>query len=488
MVDSLNSAFGKAELATIIPELFLAVAAMVLLLAGAFIGEKRAVRATTIGALVAFAITAVFVVIMPYGDSGRVAFNSLIHVSAFTAFLKVLILLGSALALVLSIDFFEKEKIARFEYSVLVVLATVGMLVMVSAYDLMTLYMGLEMQSLALYVIAAIHRDNAKSTEAGLKYFVLGALSSGMLLYGISLVYGFAGSTNFTMLAPQLTDNPEAGVVIGLVFVIAALAFKISAVPFHMWTPDVYEGAPTPVASFFAAAPKVAAMGLLMQVLTGPFGGMVGQWQQIIVFVSIASMVFGAVAAINQRNIKRLMAYSSIGHMGFALVGLAAANADGLTGVLVYLAIYVVMGLGTFACIIAMRVNGKAVEQINDLAGLSRTQPLVALALGMFMFSMAGIPPLAGFFSKFYVFRAAVQADLYALAIIGVLASVVGAFYYLRVIKVMYFDQPAARFDGMTPGVALVAGSTCVVTMLFWIYPASIITVAARVSALVIGG
>jgi NADH-quinone oxidoreductase subunit N len=484
----MTNVFAKVDLATVVPELFLALAAMVLLLSGAFMGEKRSVRAVTLGAIFAFAIAAVLVVLMPYGDSGRVAFNSLVHVSAFTAFLKVLILLGSALTLVLSTDFFEKEKIARFEYPVLVVLATVGMLIMVSAYDLMTLYMGLEMQSLALYVIASFHRDSAKSTEAGLKYFVLGALSSGMLLYGISLVYGFAGSTNFAMLAPLLTDNPEAGVVIGMVFIIVGLAFKVSAVPFHMWTPDVYEGAPTPVSSFFAAAPKVAAMGLLVQVLTGPFGGMVGQWQQIIVFVSIASMVFGSVAAINQRNIKRLMAYSSIGHMGFTLVGLAAANTEGLTGVLVYLAVYVVMGLGTFACIIAMRVNGKAVEQIDDLAGLSRTQPLVALALGMFMFSMAGIPPLAGFFSKFYVFRAAVQADLFALAIIGVLASVVGAFYYLRVIKVMYFDQPSIHFDRMSPGVAFVAAGTCLITMMFWVYPALLINVAARVSALVIGG
>ncbi|GFZ79593.1 NADH-quinone oxidoreductase subunit N [Elstera cyanobacteriorum] len=478
----------KAELAIVVPELFLALASLVLLMAGAFSKGQRAVRGTTVGALFAFAVTALFVVLLPYGDSGRVAFNGLIHVSAFTAFLKVLILLGSALALVLSTDFFEKEKIARFEYPVLVVLATVGMLLMVSASDLMTLYMGLEMQSLALYVIASIHRDNAKSTEAGLKYFVLGALSSGLLLYGISLVYGYGGSTNFTLLAPQLTDHPPTGVVIGLVFVIAALAFKVSAVPFHMWTPDVYEGAPTPVASFFAAAPKVAAMGLLVQVLTGPFGGMVAQWQQVIVFVSIASMVFGSVAAINQKNIKRLMAYSSIGHMGFTLVGLAAANADGILGVLVYLAVYVVMGLGTFACIIAMRVKGQAVENIDDLAGLSRTQPLVALALALFMFSMAGIPPLAGFFSKFYVFRAAVQADLFALAIIGVLASVVGAFYYLRVIKVMYFDQPSVTFDKMAPGVALVAGSTCLVTLLFWVYPSAVISTAARVSALVIGG
>lgn len=484
----MSNVLSQAELTLILPELFLSLAALVLLMAGAFSPGQRSVRGTTIGALFAFAVTALFVVMLPYKDNGLTGFNGLIHVTAFSAFLKVLILLGSALALVLSTDFFEKEKIARFEYPVLVVLSTVGMLIMVSAADLMTLYMGLELQSLALYVIASIHRDNTRSTEAGLKYFVLGALSSGLLLYGISLVYGFGGSTNFALLAPQLTGQPETGVVIGLVFVIAALAFKVSAVPFHMWTPDVYEGAPTPVASFFAAAPKVAAMGLLVQVLTGPFGGMVAQWQQVIVFVAIASMVFGSVAAINQKNIKRLMAYSSIGHMGFTLVGLAAANVDGLVGVLVYLAVYVVMGLGTFACIIAMRVKGQAVETIDDLAGLSRTQPLIAFALAMFMFSMAGIPPLAGFFSKFYVFRAAVQADLYALAIIGVLASVVGAFYYLRVIKVMYFDQPAVSFDKMAPGVALVAGSTCFVTLLFWIYPSAVISVAARVSTLMIGG
>lgn len=482
--------FSVAELAIAAPELFLALAGIFLLMFGVFSPAERAARSVTGAAVAAMVVTAVLVILAPIPEGGHTtAFNAMFRADAFGAFMKVLVLLGSAFALLLSVSFFEKEKVARFEYPVLVVFATLGMMMMVSANDLMSLYMGLELQSLSLYVVASINRDNLKSSEAGLKYFVLGALSSGMLLYGSSLIYGFAGTTNFTLMAAHFAGGEAAtGAVFGLVFVIAALAFKVSAVPFHMWTPDVYEGAPTPVTAFFAAAPKVAAMSLLVRVLIGPFEPLAGQWQQIIVFVSIASMVFGAVAAINQQNIKRLMAYSSIGHMGFALVGLASNNESGIIGVMVYLAIYVVMGAGTFACILAMRSQGKAVERIDDLAGLAKTNPALALTLALFMFSMAGIPPLAGFFSKLYVFLAAVEAHQYALAIIGVVASVVGAYYYLRIIKVMYFDAPTGEFDAITPSIRTVAIVTALLNGLFWVQPAWLVGPAIVAARSIIGG
>jgi NADH-quinone oxidoreductase subunit N len=336
---------------------------------------------------------------------------------------------------------------ARFEYGVLVLLATVGMMMMISANDLISLYVGLELQSLALYVIAAFDRDNARSSEAGLKYFVLGALSSGMLLYGASLIYGTTGTTNFSAIAQALAGGEAGlGLLFGLVFLISGLAFKVSAVPFHMWTPDVYEGAPTPVTAFFAAAPKVAAMALFTRAMLAPFSTIAADWQQIIVFISIASMALGSFAAIGQRNIKRLLAYSSIGHMGFALIGLAAASPDGILGVILYMAIYMVMTLGAFACVLAMRRQHGAVENVDDLSGLARTNKLMAFVLAMLMFSLAGIPPLAGFFAKYFVFTAAIKANLVTLAVIGVITSVVGAYYYLRIVKVMYFDEPSGEF------------------------------------------
>jgi NADH-quinone oxidoreductase subunit N len=435
-----------ADLMLALPEAWLACAGMALLLAGVFTGDK-ATRLILWLAVGAFALAFVVVSDRPVG---RVeAFGGLFVSDGFAIFMKQLVLIGAAVTMLMGLGYLRRERMERFEYAVLLLFATLGMMLMISANDLISLYVGLELQSLALYVVASFQRDSLRSTEAGLKYFVLGALSSGMLLYGASMVYGFSGTTSFTALAAAFVGPvpPETGLIVGLVFVIAGLAFKISAVPFHMWTPDVYEGAPTPVTAFFAAAPKIAAMGLLVRVVTQPFGDLAAQWNQVIVSISIASMILGAVAAIGQTNIKRLMAYSSIGHVGYALVGLAAGSPEGVRGVAIYLAIYLVMNVGTFACILAMRRRDKMVEEIADLAGLSRTRPALALALAVFMFSMAGIPPLAGFFGKLYVFLPAIQEGLYGLAVIGVLASVVGAFYYLRIVKVMYFDEPAEAFD-----------------------------------------
>ena len=352
------------------------------------------------------------------------------------------------------------------------------MLVMTSASDLMTLYLGFELQSLALYICAALARDNLRSTEAGLKYFVLGALASGLLIYGISLVYGFAGTTNYAGLAAALSNGAGYGTVIGIVFVLVGLAFKISAAPFHMWTPDVYEGAPAPVTALFSTAPKVAAMALLLGVMLGPFGHLLAQWQLLIVILSVASMLLGSLAAIGQSNIKRLMAYSSIGHMGYALIGLAAGGAAGVQATLIYLAIYVAMSFGVFACVIAMRRQGRPVEAIGDLAGLSSQRPGFALALAVLMFAMAGIPPLSGFFGKLYVFAAAVHAGLDTLAVIGVLTSVVGAFYYLRIIKVMYFDVGDPGFDRAAAGVRFVMAVGAVASGLFVFLPGPVIAAA----------
>jgi NADH-quinone oxidoreductase subunit N len=435
------------DLIPLIPELLLAVGAMALLMFGVFTGERSAPSITgiSVGLLAGAAL------ILLLGDGKQTIFEGAFVLDGFARFMKIAALIGSAFAIAMSVGFARAERFERFEYPILIVIATLGMLMMISANDLISLYLGLELQSLSLYVIAAIHRDSVRSTEAGLKYFVLGALSSGMLLYGASLVYGFTGHTGFDGIAAALADGRSTGLVIGLVFVLAGVAFKISAVPFHMWTPDVYEGAPTPVTAFFAAAPKIAAMALLIRVVIDPFGPIYDDWKQVLVFVSIASMGLGAFAAIGQRNIKRLMAYSSIGHMGFALVGLASGSQAGVQGVLVYMVIYLAMTLGAFACILSMRRRGEMVEDIDSLAGLGRNQPLVAMLLAAILFSLAGIPPLAGFFAKYYVFIAAIEAELYALAVIGVITSVVGAFYYLRIVKIMYFDDPAEKFERM-PG------------------------------------
>lgn len=424
------------------PEIFLAVAALVLLVLGAWGGDRstRLIGWASVAALVG----AIF---LTAGGTSGLAFNGLFVADAFGAFAKIVAFGAAAVAIIIALDQMARDGVVRFELPLLMLLASLGMALMISANDLISLYVGLELQSLALYVVAAIRRDTVKSTEAGLKYFVLGALSSGMLLYGASLIYGFSGSTSFVTLAASLAGEPSLGLIIGLVFLCAGLSFKISAVPFHMWTPDVYEGAPTPITAFFAAAPKVAAMALFARVLIGPFGDMAAQWQQIIIVVAVLSMILGAVAAIAQKNIKRLMAYSSIGNVGYALVGLAAGTAAGINGLLLYMAIYVVMTIGAFAVIMAMRRQGEGVEEISDLAGLSLSQRGLAVALAIFMFSMAGIPPFAGFFGKFFVFKAAIDSGLYVLAVIGVLTSVISAFYYIRIVKVMFFDQATTPFD-----------------------------------------
>ncbi|MBI3508012.1 MAG: NADH-quinone oxidoreductase subunit NuoN [Proteobacteria bacterium] len=471
------------------PEIFLACAGLFLLMFGVFGGEKS--TRTVSWLAIASLLVATALIGTPEGGRG-VGFSGLFVSDGYSSFAKALVFLATAASLLISLEFNEREGFARFEYPVLMVFAALGMAMMVSANDLISLYMGLELQSLSLYVLAAIRRDSIRATEAGLKYFVLGALSSGLLLYGASLIYGFSGTTNFDTLAATMIDQAGAtpiGVIFGIVFVSAALAFKISAAPFHMWTPDVYEGAPTPVTAFFAAAPKVAAIALFARVLVGPFGPLVHDWQQIVVFIAIASMAIGAFAAIAQTNIKRLMAYSSIGHVGYALVGLAAGDEAGVLGVLVYMAIYLAMNLTAFAAILCMKRDGKMVESISDLSGLARTQPLVAAAMAISMFSMAGIPPLAGFFGKLYVFLAAVSAGLYSLAVIGVLASVVSAFYYLRIVKVMYFDAEGAGFDKrLAAGPAVVLGAGAVFTLLFFAWPAPLVGAAGVAAAALFGG
>lgn len=473
-----------ATYAPLYPELTLAVGAIVMLMAGAFMAEGG--RRDQIVGLLGTAVLALAAGMVLGQGEGKVAlFEGAFVVDGFGRFMKILILAGSAFAILMSQDYFARHNAQKFELPVLIVLATVGMMMMVSAGDLISLYLGLELQSLALYVLAAIRRDDVRSSEAGLKYFVLGALSSGMLLYGASLIYGFTGTTSLAAIAAAVAPGgePSLGLVFGLVFLLAGLAFKVAAVPFHMWSPDVYEGAPTPVTAFFAAAPKLAAMALLTRVLMAGFPNAVAQWQQIIVFAAIGSMLLGAFAAIGQTNIKRLMAYSSIGHVGFALVGLAAANADGVAGILIYLSIYLAMTLGIFAVILAMRRQDGMVEDIYELAGLAQTDLKTAAILGVLLFSLAGVPPLAGFFAKWYVLAPAVKAGLGWLAIIGVLASVVSAFYYLRIIKIMFFDDPKPAFEKSDTAVAFVMAASVVFTLIFVVWPGPAILAAANSAA-----
>ncbi len=469
-------------------EVFLFIAGLVLLLVGS-LGEKEGGRAVTPLAVLALIVASLLLLGV---DSGPVeTFGGHFVFDAFAAFLKVLILWGAAASIVLAQGYFDDFRLHHFEYPILAIFASLGMCMMVSANSLLALYMGLELLSLPLYVMAAYHRDTLRSSEAGLKYFILGALASGLLLYGCSLVYGFTGTLSFAELSLHFTNAPEGvplstGALVGVIFVIAGLAFKLSAVPFHMWTPDVYEGAPTPVTAFFAAAPKVAALGLIVRVLMQPFGEWVEAWQQVIVFIAICSMLLGAFAAIGQTNFKRLMAYSSIGNVGYALVGLASGTERGVYGVLVYIAIYLVMTLGTFACILMMRRQGRPVEAISDLAGLSKTQPMMALALAIFMFSLAGIPPLAGFFGKLYLFMAAVDAGLIIVAVIGVLASVVSAYYYLRIVKLIYFDEttdplePSAR-----PELGAIAAIAALMIAFFIVVPGPLLDAADSAAAAV---
>lgn len=439
--------FSIVNINSILPEIFMVVAAMLLLVWGAFKGNEYYAMQMKLVRLI-FLCAAVLTVLTP--PVVQVTFGGMFLNSGFTVFVKMLILGGSYFSLHLASGFYrENKKIAICEFPVLVLLAATGMMVVVSANNLLMLYMGLELQSLALYVLASVHRDNLKSSEAGLKYFVLGSLSSGIILYGSSLIYGFSGTIGFDELRElyAASSTLPAGVLIGLVFVITGVCFKLSAVPFHMWTPDVYEGSPTPVTAFFAVAPKVAAAAVIIRLLMHPFVSVSGQWQQIIIFVSAASMIVGALGAMQQTNIKRLLAYSSIGHVGYILVGLAAASNDGVKAILMYLAIYVTLSLGMFACIMMIkRKDGKS-EDISSFSGLSKSNPLMALAVAVIMFSMAGIPPFAGFFGKFFIFLAAIENGLYVLAVIGVLSSVIAAFYYLRIVKIMYLDEPIVSLD-----------------------------------------
>lgn len=432
-----------ASIAPAYPELLMAVGALVLVILGVIINKEKSALISWLAVLliVAAGLTAVL------NPADGVLFNGVFIADAFARYMKLLVLGGAALSLILAMPNDFENGVHKFEYSILAVLATLGMMVMVSANDLMSLYIGLELQSLALYVMAAIKRDDPRATEAGLKYFVLGALSSGMLLYGASMVYGFTGHTNLQEIVAAIAmEGRSVGLIFGMVFLLTGVAFKISAVPFHMWTPDVYEGAPTPVTAFFAMAPKVAAMSLMIRLVMDTFQPITGDWQQVVIFLSIASMVLAAFAAIGQNSIKRLIAYSSIGHVGFALVGLSSGTQVGVEGVAIYMAIYVTMTVGLFACILSLRTENGYVETIDDLAGAAQTRPFVAAIMAIIMFSLIGLPPLAGFFAKWQVFLAAIEARLFVLAVIGMLASAVSAFYYLRVVKTMYFDEPKSTF------------------------------------------
>ncbi|MCF3935128.1 NADH-quinone oxidoreductase subunit NuoN [Acuticoccus sp. M5D2P5] len=469
------------NLVPVLPEIILAVVAIILLIAGAFTDEEAV---PTLNLLAIFAMIGAIVAVCTL-SGGSSTFDGAFQFDNFARYLKVLVLIGGAVSIMMSMSYARFQSFSRFEYPVLILLSTVGMMLMISASDMIAVYLGLELQSLAIYIVVSINRDSVRSTEAGLKYFVLGALSSGMLLYGISLIYGFTGGTNFYSIAETISvDGAGLGVIFGLVFILAGVAFKISAVPFHMWTPDVYEGAPSPVTAFLAAAPKVAAMALLVRVVMEAFQPALIEWQQIIIFLSVMSMILGAFAAIGQSNIKRLMAYSSIGHIGYALIGLAAGTEQGVIGVVIYMTVYLVTTLGVFACIIAMRRTDEGmVEDIADLAGLAKTNPWMAAAFTALLFSLAGIPPLVGFFGKFYVFLAAVEADLIPLAIIGVLSSAVGCFYYLRIIKVMVFDEPKDRLEPMAGELRLVlavSGGFSVLFFLVWTPILSAATAAAQ--------
>ncbi len=475
------------SLMIVLPEVTLAVFGLLLLMVG-LANRANVALVTGVLTIVAFAITGGVMMcperlhyLVGEGVAPAFAFGSMFVDDGFARFVKVLLLASSGVSLLISYSYLDQTKMLKPEYPVLVLFATVGMMLMVSASDMLSLYVGLELQSLALYVLAAFNRDSAKSSEAGLKYFVLGALSSGLLLYGISLIYGYAGTTDFVKLAFVLRDAPHQtlGIIFGMVFICAALAFKVSAVPFHMWTPDVYEGAPTPVTAFFSAGPKIAALALLVRVLREPLLALAPQWDQVMVFAAVTSMLIGSLAGLQQKNLKRLMAYSSIANVGYALTGIAVLSKAGLSAMLIYLAVYFLNSLGAFGVILCLRRGGKPVEQLSDLAGLSKTNPMLALAMTVFMFSLAGVPPLAGFFGKYFIFLAAVQAQMVPLAIIGVLTSVVAAFYYLRIIKVMYFDDGKEAIDALPDsGVKITVGLAAVYMIAFTIVPSPVIDAA----------
>jgi NADH-quinone oxidoreductase subunit N len=477
-----------ANIQIMLPELYLCAMAIFLLMVTAF-KCKRADNAMIGGTLFTLAGTAWFLWPQLQASGGE-AWNGFFVTSGFIVFAKLLVLAAAFLVTLISSGWLKEEGGRPSEFLVLTLFSTLGMLLMLSAGDLLTLYMGLELSSLSLYVLASFERDHPKSSEAGLKYFVLGALASGMMLFGMSLVYGFAGTTGFDALGQHfsgLNESVSRGVVVGVILIVIGFCFKLSAVPFHMWAPDVYEGSPTPVTAFFATAPKIAALALFTRLMLQPFGPLMAQWQQIIIFVAVASMLVGALAAIMQTNIKRLLAYSSIGHVGFMLVGLAAGNQGGVQAMLIYLAIYIFMSAGAFGCVLMMRRQGQAVEDIKELSGLAQTHPAMAMAVAIFMFSLAGIPPLAGFFGKMYVVLAAIQGGLAWLAVVAVATSVIGCYYYLKVVKVMYFDTPLPAFDKAAPlGLRIGVGIGAAMTLLFVLMPTPLVAQAMRAAEILL--
>ena len=454
----------------IYPELFLSISLLSLLMLGVFKKNSFLVVSKLSSIVLLLTIPLIYI----NDNTSEKLFNNNYLIDEFSSFLKILILGSSAFALFFTNQYIKDNRIDKFEYPILILTAILGMFVMVSSNNLIGLYLGIELQSLSLYVLAALNRDSVKSTEAGVKYFVLGALSSGLLLYGCSLVYGFTGSTNYYVIAENYTSSNLA-LSFGLVFILVGLAFKISAVPFHMWTPDVYEGAPTSVTAFFALAPKVAGFGAIIRILYIAFGNVVNEWQTILIFISIASMILGAVAAIGQTNIKRLMAYSSISHMGYALAGVTTGTNEGISSSILYIFLYVVMNIGSFVCIILMKRKNVYLENIRDLSGLSKNHPVIAFSFTVILFSLAGIPPLAGFFAKFYVFMAVIKSNLFALAIIGLITSVVSAFYYLRIIKIIYFDPEQEKFDPITSkGIRFSLAFSTLLILFYFLNPSSL--------------
>ncbi len=467
------------QLNLIIPELFLTTSIMILLMIGVFYKNSF----NLIFKLSVIILLATFILLFNHSiDTSAKLFNNSYAIDYFSLFMKVLTLIACIFVMLSSFDYIKLIGINKIEYPILILSSTLGMMIMISSYDLIVFYMGLELQSLSLYVLASFNRDNHRSSEAGLKYFVLGALSSGLLLYGCSLIYGFSGSTNFDLIAQNM-DHLNTGLIFGIVFILVGLAFKVSAVPFHMWAPDVYEGSPTSVTTFLAIVPKVAALTGFIRFLYVPFINVIVQWQMIIIFISLASMILGAVAAIGQTNIKRLMAYSSIGHMGYALAGLATGSNEGIQGTVIYLSIYLLMNLGIFSCIFMMRRKDIFYEDIQDLSGLSKNHPIISFCLLALLFSLAGIPPLAGFFAKFYIFMAVIKAEMYTLAIMGLITTVISAFYYLRIIKIIYFDESKEMFEmDQNFGLRISLVLSTIIILVYFIYPSLLIDVVSNIN------
>ena len=468
------------NLALVFPEIFLSLSIMFLLILGVF--KKNSSKLVQNISLIILLVTSVIILNETLGIQETLLFNSSVIIDYLSSFMKIVTLLAAFLVLVISSNYLKTLKIFKIEYPILILSSVLGMMIMISSNDLIVFYMGLELQSLALYVLATFNRDQLKSSEAGLKYFVLSALSSGLLLYGCSLIYGFTGSTNFNIIANQLNSN-EYAITFGIVFILVGLAFKISAVPFHMWAPDVYEGSPTSVTLFFTMVPKIAALTVFIRFLYVPFLNLIDQWQIILIFLSIASMLFGAIAAIGQTNLKRLIAYSSIGHVGYTLAGVATGSNDGIQSSVIYITIYILMNLGLFSCLLMMKRNNKYFEDIEDLSGLSKNHPLMSLSLLVILFSLAGIPPLAGFFAKFYIFKSVLEQSMYFLAIVGLLSTVVAAFYYLRIIKIMYFDKEKEKYDtdhSLWLKFSLMFSTLLI--LIYFIFPSELIEVVSRIN------